>query len=238
LKKIILFCVLCVASLLSASWSRAAGNLDTVALSNGTVIQGTILESSNDRVKIQTTDGTVMVLSMTDVDQIRRGAVQPQTLPPNAAVPRRYVQGSFLRKDPNVALHMSYFFPGGGQFYSDQSGKGALQLGLFIGGIIVAIAEAPQYEYTDYYDDWGYYEGTNRTLKSGNDGACAAGICVALGSWIWSVIDAPGCAEKYNREHGLALYENPLKNQSLAIEPVLFNAKNQPQSGMQVAYRF
>jgi hypothetical protein len=132
---------------------------------------------------------------------------------------------------------MSYFFPGGGQFYSDESGKGALQLSLFIGGIILAIAEAPYDEYTDHYDDDGYYLYTSSD-HHGNDGACAGGIILALGSWIWSVADAPGCAEKYNRDHGLTLYEDPLKQKSLALEPVLFNKNDLSNAGVQVAYRF
>jgi len=244
LKKIILFCVLFVASLSSASWCRAAGNLDTVALSNGTVIQGTILESSNERVKIQTMDGTVMVLEMTDVETIRRQS-SPQTVPATTEAPRSYVQGSSLRKDPNVALHMSYIFPGGGQFYSNESGKGALQLSLFIGGIILAIAEAPYDEAydvpTDYYYSDGTYAYTDYETEykhHGNDGACAGGIVLALGSWIWSVADAPGCAEKYNREHGLTLYEDSLKQKSLALEPVLFDKNDLSNAGVQVAYRF
>lgn len=236
MKKIILFWVFCLGLVLSAGGSLAAGNLDTVALSNGTVIQGTILESSNERVKIQTMDGTVMVFDMTDVEQIRRGAVQSQTVPVETVTQttRTVEMRNPLRKDPTLAFHLSCYYPGGGQFYSGQSGKGALQLGLVIGGIILAVAEAPQYE--DYYDYWGYYVGTEKT--GGNDGACTAGICLAVGSWIWSVVDAPGCAEKYNREHGLTLYEDPLKQKTLALEPVLFNKGDVSSTGMQVAYRF
>jgi len=216
--------------------------LDTVTLSNGTEVRGTILESTNQRVKIKAEDGTLMVFDMTEVQKIDRTTpTAPAPAPELAPAPAPAVmetsqpaRGSALRKDPRLAFRMSCYFPGGGQFYNGESGKGALQLGLVITGIIVAIAEAPRYD--DYYDYWGEYLGTEKT--GGNDAACAAGIVVAVGSWIWSVVDAPIGAENYNRAHRLGLYEDPLKNRSLAVEPVVFGGTNKDKSGLQVAYRF
>lgn len=251
MKKFFLLWVMSMALFLPTGRAGAVVGADTVLLSNGTEVRGTILESNNQRVKIQAEDGTLMVFDMTEVQKIQRANVSapasvplpavPVSEPAPAMAPAQPAMapspvgvGPVLRKNPRFAFRMSCFIPGGGQFYNGESGKGALQLGLFIGGLVVAIAEAPHY--TDYYDYWGDYVGTEKS--GGNDGACAAGVIVAATSWIWSIIDAPIGADNYNRHHGMTLYENPLKNRTLAVEPVLFNAKNQPQSGMQVAYRF
>lgn len=245
MKKTILFWTLSFALFQPVVRASAIG-LDTVTLSNGTEVRGTILESSNQRVKIKAEDGTLMVFDMTEVRKIDRAPApvpEPAMAPTQSGVaPNQTWRGPGLRKNPRFAFRMSCFIPGGGQFYNGENGKGALQLGLFIGGLAVAIAQAPRYEYNvvDYYDDYGYYIGSDtvRSRTGGNDAACTAGIVVAAGAWIWSIIDAPVGADNYNRHHGMTLYENPLKNRTLAVEPVLFNAKNQPQSGMQVAYRF
>jgi TM2 domain-containing membrane protein YozV len=132
---------------------------------------------------------------------------------------------------------MSCYLPGAGQFYNQEPGKGVAQLGLFIGGLVIGIAELPYDKaVVTGYDEWGnaygYYE------HHGNDGASAAGFVLAGVVWIWSVVDAPGGAERYNRKHGLSLYEDSLHHKSLALEPVLLRENERPDPGMQVAYRF
>lgn len=225
------------------AWGAAAARADRLELLNGESFHGAILEQDNQRVRLRTDDGTVVVFRMTDVAKVVHETAQPAPQAPvQTTVIRTYApvveQHSIGYKDPRTAFHLSCFFPGGGQFYVGDMGKGMAQLGLFIGGIALAIASAPEYTDVDYYDGYGWYIGTERTRTGGDDGACAAGIVLALGTWIWSALDAPITAENYNRQHGLSLYDDPLKNRSLAVEPVMFGGEKKDASGMQVAFRF
>jgi|GEM_PF-1947262 hypothetical protein len=212
--------------LVGALGARAA---DEVFLQDGTRLRGEILKQSTERLRMRTDEGAVVVLEMRDVRKIvREAGVAPPLVERGTLSPR---------KEPHTAFHMSCFLPGAGQFYNEEAGKGLLQLGLFIGGLAVAISEAPEEGWVEVYSPGGLYLGTE--LRSeGDESACVAGLLVAGGAWLWSVLDAPGGAERWNRRHGLALYEDPLGHQTLAVEPVLFGGKTQDSSGVQVAYRF
>jgi hypothetical protein len=206
---------------------------DTVTLQDGRTIQGTVVEQTAERIKIQSSTGALMVFGMEDVAKISRGESSRPFVEP-----RPLTRLSPLYKNPAVAFRMSCVFPGAGQFYNGEGGKGFLQVSLFIGGLALAIAEAPRYGWVDYVYEDGSYAYSEKVQTGGDESACAAGVVLAAGTWIWSVLDAPGGADRYNRKHGLTLFEDLLKGRTVAVEPVLFGGKKQDASGVQVEYRF
>ena len=74
-------------------------------------------------------------------------------------------------KNPAVSLIVSFFLPGVGSMINGDTNRGLLILGLYIGGVILAIF--------------------------------LIGIPLAIGAWIWGLVDAYQGAQAWNRAHGI-----------------------------------
>jgi hypothetical protein len=142
---------------------------DVVYLKNGSVIRGVIIEQvPNQYLKIQTNDGSVFVYNDDEIDKITKEA------------PILKMQ-SGGKKSPALAFGLSFIiFPGAGQFYNGESGKGAIQLALAGTGVIVAV----------------------NGIANANAPITEMGLLLWLGSSTWSWIDAPLSASRINRERG------------------------------------
>ena len=101
---------------------------------------------------------------------------------------------SVKEKDPWIAFLLSAVIVGSGQVYNEQVGKGVLQFTGAVTGLALLISE----------DEKGR-EDSDKAL---------IGACVWLGSFMWSVIDAPVTANRINRE---------ARQTSLQIYPVIRN---------------
>jgi hypothetical protein len=93
-------------------------------------------------------------------------------------------------KDPGTATVLSVVVPGGGQFYSGETGKGAAILGVGMGGLVL---------------------GVGLSGVSCSDSSCSThtaplllGSLAYLGAWIYGIADAGHSAERMNTLHGIA----------------------------------
>lgn len=99
---------------------------DVVYLKNGGVVKGTIIEQTpGQSLKIQTSDGSVFVYNMSDIEKI--GKEQVTTPTPNNS--NNNYSANVGYKNPTTAWALSFLIPGGGQFYNGESGKGVAFLG-------------------------------------------------------------------------------------------------------------
>ncbi len=133
------------------------------------------------------------------------------------------VPGSPEMKSGNTALLYSILLPGGGQFYNGETTKGLIQLGGTVVGLILFVAYFPSEDFVrdDYYwASYGYW------TEEGNAGLSYGGLAVALGCRIWSLVDAPAGAKRFNQKHGLASI--PLGDGGLyvAVDNLKVNQRN------------
>jgi len=102
------------------------------------------------------------------------------------------------RVSPTTATLLSAVLPGAGQFYAHDDQKAGLFMGVYVGSLSLALAYGPQAfekvkhegeEFADLEDT-----GSKNTLKTIVYGC----YVVAAGTWLWSVLDAPVTARRYN----------------------------------------
>jgi hypothetical protein len=119
------------------------------------------------------------------------GAVEPSD---SAATPSLTAPAVICcMKDPAAAVLFSVIFPGGGQFYNGEAGKGVLFFVLEVGGI--AGSELAAQDYNTCEDNIGSGCSGKQTLEY-------VGVGVAIGSWIYSLVDACAGAHRHNRNLG------------------------------------
>ena len=87
-------------------------------------------------------------------------------------------------KDPGIATIISVVVPGGGQMYAGETKRGAMLLGIGMGGLIVGSAAS-----------------TTSTTP------ILAGSLLYLGTWIYGIMDASDSANRMNAKRGLAVGE-------------------------------
>jgi len=170
--KSFLGCVLILIVSFSSAFSKS-DTLDVVYLKDGTIIHGVIEKQQPEHsVIIKTVDGKLLEIQMDQILKIER-EVQAEFL--KTAIP--------ARKSPALAGALSLVFPGAGQFYNGDVGKGLAQDALVGVGLALILAES-------HKDSFGEQ---NETFKS-------IGIAMVGGAWIWSIIDAPISANKKNKK--------------------------------------
>lgn len=93
-------------------------------------------------------------------------------------------------KDGTLGVVLSLLITGGGQFYAGKPGKGVgfLLAGLAGSGMVIASAAN-----CDYYDD------------GCDTGLATAGLALALGAWVTSMVSAPGDVRDWNARQGFAV---------------------------------
>lgn len=146
---------------------------DVVYLKDGSVIRGMIIEQiPNVSIKLQTRDGNIFVYPM--------GKIEKMTKEPSL---RQQTQIKQV-KNPTTAFLLSFFIPGLGQYYNGEVEKGIIMDVIYVGGVVLALTAGISDTY--YYDEiTGWYY---------------VGLGMAVGSGIWSMIDAPTSANRINKE--------------------------------------
>lgn len=118
-------------------------------------------------------------------------------------------------KDPTMARLFSAVVPGGGQFYTGETTKGATILGLWAAGWILpgvfAYNEASDCSFDPYSGDYGNCD------PDGIMAAAYLGYAVSLGSWIYGIVDAGNAAKRANTRLGIALG-------SVVVQPMVMAA--------------
>lgn len=175
---------------------------DVVYLENGGVVRGTILEQIPDKsLKIKRGDGKEFKYRMRDIVRISRQPVLGS---------RTFIQ----KKNPMVALGLSFPIVGSGQFYNGEYTKGVVQMGTAIVGLGLILSaggdnvDSPDGNLDADNDDW-------RSIP---------GYVLFLGGAVWSLIDAPMSANRINRQNQLASHGYSIEfdggRAALGIDPV------------------
>ena len=194
--------------------------VDVVQLNDGTVVRGTIVEQIPGRtLRIQTSDGSVFVFDMARVTRITREASQTpaQAPPPAPAAPQQpvYAQPGYGQpaygqpaygsvppsgvkaKDPTMGMLFGALIPGGGNFYSGETGKGLMLIGAAAAAYVV-----PGLLYSNEIDDC--YDDYDDCMDSAGDITTIAYVSYGtiLGLWAYSIYDGRKAAERYNQRTG------------------------------------
>jgi hypothetical protein len=160
----------------------------------------TVLESMGAWLKVATASkvGYAMASDFSAASSSRpterAGTAPQQTV---VAVPVTYQQ---VRpegyKDPTTSLILSIVIPGGGQFYSGDTKKGAIIIGTALGGIIIGSSLAVG------------------SAESGSGSGVGAGLLLGyaayLGAWIYGMVDASDAAHRHNVQLGIAAGLRPV----------------------------
>jgi hypothetical protein len=97
---------------------------------------------------------------------------------------------AFEPRSASTAFVLSFLIAGGGQLYAGETKKGVLLMLAELGGAGLIIHDLATC-------DELLSVGCNETKQ-------VAGAVLVLGSWIYSMVDAPGAARRYNEKYGRA----------------------------------
>ena len=96
----------------------------------------------------------------------------------------------YSEKSGTTAFLLSFLITGAGQMYAGETGKGVSLLLLDIGGTALLINGVA---------------GCGGYGSDCDNGPMVVGAALVLGTWIYSMADAPGAAGRYNQKHARAL---------------------------------
>lgn len=207
---LIVMCVV-IAAAISTS-AQTTNGVSTLYLKDGRTVTGTIVgDLAGESVKVRTDDGSILVFQMSEVNRISEAssagvAMAGSDTPPTAidqsqpVVTQPPATIQYSRKEPSSALLYSILLAGGGQFYNGDVTKGLIQLGGSILGLALFIAYFPE---TGWVSDDYYWASYGYETESGDEFLAYGGLALVLGMKVWSLIDAPSGARKYNERHGL-----------------------------------
>ena len=175
---------------------------DVVYLKNGGIVRGTVIEQVAEKsLKIVRFDGKEFRYKMKEIDKISK-----ETVMRTRAIGKK--------KNPMVALGLSFPMIGAGQFYNGQYTKGVIQLGAAVVGLGFTLSAS----------------GDNEDRPDGNldvdedDWMSVPGYLLLFGGAIWSLIDAPMSANKINQQNQVESFGHLLQldgdRATLGIDPV------------------
>lgn len=101
------------------------------------------------------------------------------------------------RKNPWVAGVLGVV-PGAGHFYAGENRRGAAALMVFAGGVALGGYDMDYYEKCD---DWMFE--CSWELPAADERRMSVSLVLVIGSWAYSVLDAPRAARRTNRRNGL-----------------------------------
>jgi TM2 domain-containing membrane protein YozV len=203
--------------------------MDVVYLKDGSIIKGTIIEQiPNVSIKIETIDGSVFVYKMEQIEKITK---EEKRVAAETSGNSRENSRHIRKKSPVLAFWLSFLVPGAGQYYNGQITKGIIQDVLYVAGLTVALTAGIKTETTPYYS-YGYYYSYyyDETTKS-ITAWYWIGLGVAIGSWVWSMIDAPISASAINREASSHSYGHLFEydfnqNTAVGLDPAVLRNGN------------
>jgi len=188
MKKYMLCCCLC-SLLLSLGLAQ-----DRIIKRDGTEESVKVLEVTPTQVKYKKfsrQDGPIYTISKSEIFKITYEDGSEEMFRNIPSSSQRNITSKNYRS-PGTAMALSFLIPGGGQYYNADYLKGGIMTGVYVGGWILMISGISS---TSFYDNGG----TALTI---------AGAGLILGSYIWSIIDAPIGAQNYNEKMGLLGFGN------------------------------
>ena len=149
-----------------------------------------------------------MRLTLALVLLVAASAASAQTEPARQPPPAGY-------KDPGTATLFGVLVTGGGHFYSGETGKGLALLGIGTGAYLAgALVTASSCDNSSGCD---------------NVAPLLAGAGVALGTWIYGIIDADDAARRTNAERGFEV---------AAVGPTAIASPDGARPGLALSVRF
>jgi hypothetical protein len=186
---------------------------DVVYLKNGSIIRGTIIEQiPMETLKIETTDGSVFVYQMSEIERIAKEKTPAKPPAPSLK----------SRKEPALAFGLAFFIPSAGQIYNGEYAKCGIYWGVTVVGMVMLSASIGDALFDENDDDIGAL-GT-------------MGAVMILGAWGWSIVDAPLSASRINRENGLAIRPLPDSGLTLKMAPISVDGHQAP--GLVLSWHF
>ena len=178
--------IICTMAFLVSTQVLAQELDDVVYLKNGGIVRGTVIEQIPDKsLKIRRFDGKVFRYKMDEIDKISKETV----------IGTRSVA---KKKNPMVALGLSFPIIGAGQFYNGQYTKGVIQLGATIVGLGFTLSASG--------DNYDLADEAGNVDADGDDWMSVPGYLLFFGGAIWSLIDAPMSANRINQQSQIASY--------------------------------
>ena len=158
---------------------------DVVYLKDGSIIRGTIVEQKpGESLSIRTKDGSVFRYNMSLITKLAKEPVVSTKSSGNAA--------ALGWKDPGTATLISVLVAGGGQFYSGETNRGLMIMGVGLGALVIGAAA------------------TSCDLYSCSSTPLVLGSLVYLGSWVYGIMDADESARRMNAKRGLGALDSKL----------------------------
>jgi hypothetical protein len=163
-------------------------------------------------------DTTVTVRHLAPAAQPAGPVAAPRVAPAPYGVPRYGLRtNGVYAKDPYLGTSLSFLFPGGGQYYAGNNGKGFLLTALAIGAPIVGYANV-NHQHADIvntpdgptsacnvYGPQGASPGCRRTDWT----PAAIGLTVGIGSWLYGIATAGTDVQHWNQAHGVRFVAGP-----------------------------
>ena len=178
--------IVCIAAFLATTQGLAKGMEDVVYLKNGGIVRGTVIEQVTGKsLKIVRFDGKAFRYKMKEIDKISKETVM-----------RMHAIGK--KKNPMVALGLSFPIVGAGQFYNGQYTKGIIQLGAAIAGLGFTLSASG--------DNYNLENDAGNVDEDSDDWMNVPGYLLLFGGAIWSLIDAPMSAKKINQQNQTASF--------------------------------
>jgi len=162
-------------------------------------------------------DTTVTVRHIAPAPQAAAPASAPRMAPPYAPRYGLRANNGVYAKDPYLGTTLSFLFPGGGQYYAGNDGKGFLLTALAIGAPIIGYANVNHQHADivntpdgpmsacDVYGPGGASPGCHRTDWT----PAAIGLTVGIGSWLYGIATAGTDVQHWNQAHGVRFVAGP-----------------------------
>jgi hypothetical protein len=167
-------------------------------------------------------DTTVVIVRHIGTQQDTNVVVRRLTPPPERSTaargPVRYpARSNVLAKDPQLGTMLSFVFPGGGQYYAGNQGKGLAISLLAFGAPLVGFAAADWRHDDVVITPGGARSACNVYGPGGVSSGCHSrdwtapgiGLAVGIGSWIYGIATAGTDVAHWNQAHGVRFVTAP-----------------------------
>jgi hypothetical protein len=162
-------------------------------------------------------DTTVTVRHIAPAPQATAPAAGSRLAPQYGAQRYGLRNSALYAKDPFLGTTLSFLFPGGGQYYAGNAGKGFLLTALAIGAPIIGYANVNHHPNDGFNSPGGPGSGCDSFGQNGFDRGCrgidwtpaAIGLTVGIGSWLYGMATAGSDVQHWNQAHGVRFVAGP-----------------------------
>lgn len=171
---------------------------DVIYGTDGTIVRGTIIEQvPGVSYKISTYDGSIMLFEASEIEKITKEETISQIISVNGSTYRLDRYGNVMyKKSPIWSAVSSFCVVGLGQIINGQTNKGLILMGAHVASLTAF--------HLGFEQNIGYIGGNSDVW----DAIMLTGLAGMIGTWFYSLIDAPLYASRWNEENGFAVGDN------------------------------